>query len=71
MYHVEINQEEGYIQIARHSRVVLYWEHTELEDSEVVFAIANAINLALTNPVEMDKKLIKLGVIKNHDRTSI
>lgn len=57
-YHIEINKDKGYVRIARHSREVLYWEHTEWEENpELVFTITNAINLALTDPNKMDKVL--------------
>jgi hypothetical protein len=64
MFRVEINKELGFIRIFRNDEEVLYWDESEwIEDSEVVFQIANAIDMALTNPEEMDKKLRILGKI--------
>lgn len=64
-YHVEVNREEGFIRIARHSREMLYWEITEWEeDPDVAFVIAEAISTALTNPEEMDTKLAAMGKIQ-------
>jgi hypothetical protein len=61
-YHVEVNQEEGFIRIARHSREMLYWDQGEWEgDSEVYFTIMTAVVMALSDPEAMDGKLRTMG----------
>jgi hypothetical protein len=48
---VNINAEEGYVQILHGNTEVHYWDIGEwTEDPEVVFSIMNAINQALTDP---------------------
>jgi hypothetical protein len=68
MFHVEVNEEEGFIRIARHSREVLYWEMTEWEeDPEVIFKITEYITLALTQPNYFNTLLISLGKVKPYE----
>jgi hypothetical protein len=61
-YHVEVNEEDGFVRIAWHSREMLYWDASEWqEDPDVVFAVARAITLALSAPEAMDRMLQRLG----------
>lgn len=64
---VEMDKQESFIRIVKNEREeMLYWSEEEwAEDPEVVYAIANAINLATTKPEEFEKLVLKINDQRN------
>lgn len=64
IYSIRYDEDEGFIAIDRKGKEMLYWSWTEWEDdSDTLFVILKAVEMALTNPTAMDAKLREMKKI--------